>query len=73
MKQLRERTNKRAEEIAAELGVALATVRFWEQGHHEPRITLSAMPKLLEVYQCSLEEIVQATLKSQKSFQEKNE
>lgn len=60
MKQLRERTGKRAEEIAVELGVAVSTVRNWDQLRNVPRMTPLGMKKLMDAYGCSFEELVQA-------------
>jgi putative transcriptional regulator len=60
MKDLRLRAGKRAEEIAVELGVAVSTVRNWDQLKTAPRMTPLAMQKLTEVYGCSFDELVQA-------------
>ena len=57
---LRIRSGKRAEEVAAELGVAMSTVRNWEQLRNVPRMTPMNLQKLMEVYQCSFEELVEA-------------
>lgn len=60
MKQLRLRANKRAEEIAADLGVAISTVRNWEQLKFVPRMTPKDMKKLMDVYKCTFDELVEA-------------
>jgi putative transcriptional regulator len=60
MKQLRERINKRPEQIAVDLEVTLSTVRNWESGRHEPRLPISEIPKFLAVYECTLEEAIDA-------------
>ena len=60
MKQLRVRSGKRAEEIAAELGVAMSTVRNWEQLRNVPRMTPAGLKRLMEVYQCTFDELVEA-------------
>jgi putative transcriptional regulator len=60
MKQLRLRANKRAEEIAADLGVAISTVRNWEQMKFVPRMTPKDMKKLMNCYNCTFEELVEA-------------
>jgi len=62
MKELRIRSGKRAEEIAAELGVAMSTVRNWEQLKNMPRMTPKGMKTLMEVYQCTFEELIEAEL-----------
>lgn len=60
MKDLRLRVGKRAEEIAVELGVAVSTVRNWDQLKTVPRMTPVGLQKLMKVYQCTFEELVQA-------------
>jgi hypothetical protein len=64
MKQLRIRSGKRAEEIAAELGVAMSTVRNWEQLRNVPRMTPMGLQKLMSVYQCTFDELVEAEQES---------
>jgi transcriptional regulator with XRE-family HTH domain len=60
MKQLRVRAGKRAEEVAAELGVAISTVRNWEQRKTSPRMTPASLKRLMTVYQCTFDELVEA-------------
>lgn len=60
MKDLRLRSGKRAEEIAVELGVAVSTVRNWDQLKTVPRMTPTGFQKLMEVYNCTFEELIQA-------------
>lgn len=60
MKDLRLRSGKRAEEIAVELGVAVSTVRNWDQLVTVPRMTPLNLLKLMQAYNCSFEELVQA-------------
>ena len=60
MKQLRERTGKRPEEVAVELGVAVSTVNNWDQLRTVPRMTPSGLRKVMEVYGCSFEELIAA-------------
>lgn len=60
MKDLRIRAGKRAEEVAAELGVAISTVRNWEQLKNVPRMTPKALQRLMDVYSCSFEDLLQA-------------
>ncbi|ABW32998.1 helix-turn-helix domain-containing protein [Acaryochloris marina] len=73
MKQLRERLNKRPEEIAVELNVALSTVRNWESGRHEPRLPISEIPQFLKTYQCSLDDAIAAAAASHKKFHGKKQ
>lgn len=60
MKQLRIRSGKRAEDIASLLNVAMSTVRNWEQLKNAPRMTPLGMQKMMEVYGCTFEDLVQA-------------
>lgn len=60
MKELRLRSGKKAEEIAVELGVAVSTVRNWDQLKTAPRMTPSGIKRLMQVYNCTFEELVKA-------------
>lgn len=60
MKELRERVGKTAQQVASELDVALSTVNNWDQLKYPPRMTASGFTKLMTVYKCSLEELVEA-------------
>ena len=60
MKDLRIRAGKRAEEIAVELGVAISTVRNWEQLKNVPRMTPKSLQRLMQVYGCTFEDLIQA-------------
>ncbi len=64
MKDLRLRSGKRAEEIAVELNVAVSTVRNWDQLATAPRMTALGFKRLMEVYGCTFEELVEATLEA---------
>ncbi len=57
MKRLRLRSEKRAEEVAAELGIAISTLRNWEQQKNVPRMTPKGLQKLMEIYDCTFEEV----------------
>lgn len=60
MKELRLRAGKRAEVIAVELGVAVSTVRNWDQLNTAPRMTPLGLFKLMEVYACTFEDLIKA-------------
>lgn len=60
MKDLRLRSGKRAEEIAVELGVAVSTVRNWDQLKSTPRMTPKNFRRLMLAYQCTLDELIEA-------------
>ena len=60
MKDLRLRSGKRAENIAVELDIAISTVRNWDQLKSVPRMTPTGFKRLMEVYGCSLDELIEA-------------
>ena len=64
MKELREKVQLSPEAVAVALDVAVSTVRNWEAGSSEPRPGVTNLPKYLEVYQCSLAELVEAAKES---------
>ncbi|MBT9159567.1 MAG: hypothetical protein DDT26_00826 [Dehalococcoidia bacterium] len=64
MRELRTRSGKRAEEIAAEAHVSISTVRNWEQGRTAPRMTPLELVQLMKVYNCTFDELVAAELES---------
>lgn len=69
MKRLRHRSQKRTEEVAAELGVAISTIRNWEQNKNAPRMTPKGFQKLMEVYECTLDELIQMETKLEEKGQ----
>jgi transcriptional regulator with XRE-family HTH domain len=58
IKELRQRAGLKAEEVAVKLGVARSTIGNWEQGKAVPHFDV--IGNLLELYQCSFEELRQA-------------
>ncbi|NEO88657.1 MAG: helix-turn-helix domain-containing protein [Spirulina sp. SIO3F2] len=60
MKELRERVDKRPEQIAVELGVAVSTVHNWDQLRTVPRMTPAGIANVMRVYRCTLDELVEA-------------
>ena len=64
LKQLREKTQLKAEEAAFKLDIALSTLRNWEAGKHQPTMTPDQFANALKVYDCTLEEFRQAVRKS---------
>ena len=62
MKQLRTRLHPplTAQDVAEELGISVSTVSNWDTGRYRPRLVPSQMMKLLELYQCTLSELVEA-------------
>lgn len=60
MKELRERAGLGAEEAAFRVGVAHSTIRNWESGKTEPSLGVTKTSELLQLYQCTFEELEQA-------------
>lgn len=54
---LREKVGLTQEALADALGVTDHTVRNWEKGRAEPRLTISQTKILCRVLQCSLEDL----------------
>jgi transcriptional regulator with XRE-family HTH domain len=65
MKDLRLRAGKKPEEIAVALGVAVSTVHNWDQLRTVPRMTPARLRQLMEVYQCTFDELIQAEIEAQ--------
>jgi transcriptional regulator with XRE-family HTH domain len=61
LKELRVRSRLTAEQVAVSLGKSVATIRFWESGKHTPRLTPPETLKLCQLYECSLEELAEAS------------
>ena len=63
MKLLRVRLDPelKIEEIALKAGVTSGTVRNWESGRSRPKLYPEQMQALLDLYQCSLSELIEAS------------
>lgn len=57
---LRKRTGLTQRQIARALDVRESTVSEWERGISVPHLPLSKVRQMLEVYQCSLDELIEA-------------
>jgi transcriptional regulator with XRE-family HTH domain len=57
---LRERAGLTQREVAIALGKRESTISDWERFAHRPKLHLAEVLKLQRLYQCSLEELVQA-------------
>ncbi len=68
MKQLREKAGLRSVDVASKLGIAESTVRNWDIGRHSPRLPIEEIPEFLKVYQCTLEEAIEAARNSKNKF-----
>lgn len=60
---LRQRANLTQRQLADILDITIKTVSSWERGVVEPRLTFAEAKKMMEVMQCSYEELVEATRK----------
>ncbi len=60
MMELRKKSGLKAEQVAVKLGIAMSTVRNWEQGKTIPKLRIDQFVKLCELYDCSLEELYKA-------------
>ncbi len=55
--QLRIKAGLRAVDVGYELGINESTIRNWEKGRTIPTITFAQIDKLMELYNCSYEEL----------------
>lgn len=55
--ELRQKVGVTQEALAEALGVTDHTVRNWEKGRAEPRLTIRQTKRLCAVLQCSLEDL----------------
>lgn len=60
---LRENVGLTQRQLAQALDVTINTISAWENGRHEPRLTLSQTKLLTEVLNCSLDDLVTAAQK----------
>jgi DNA-binding transcriptional regulator YiaG len=60
IKQLRTRLGLRTVDVASYVNIAESTVRNWEYGKTIPKLRLDQLKKLLELYQCSFDELYYA-------------
>jgi transcriptional regulator with XRE-family HTH domain len=60
VKNLRKRAGLTQRAVSVALDVREGTVGDWERGNAEPRLPLSKVRKLIELYQCTLDELIDA-------------
>jgi DNA-binding transcriptional regulator YiaG len=65
LKELREKSGLSVERVAVEMGKAVSTIRFWEAGTYAPSLTPMETLKLVNLYQCSLQELAESFLATQ--------
>jgi transcriptional regulator with XRE-family HTH domain len=63
LKKLRERAGLTQRKLADALDVTIKTVSAWERGVGEPHLTISETQRLMDVLQCTFEELLEATSK----------
>ncbi len=64
MRQLRERAKLRTVDVASQLGIAESTVRNWEHGRTLPKLRVDQFSRLLEIYNCSWDDLEDAVKES---------
>jgi len=57
---LRKRVNLTQRQVAKALDVRESTVSEWERGLSKPHLIPSKTKKLLELYQCTIDELIEA-------------
>ena len=67
MRQLRDRLGLRTVDVASRLKIGESTVRNWEHGRAVPRFEV--ISNLLDLYQCSFEQLNQAVKESRAKAQ----
>ncbi|MEW6495640.1 MAG: helix-turn-helix transcriptional regulator [Cyanobacteriota bacterium] len=64
---LRNRAGLTRRQVAAELDVTEKTIYVWETSPNTPRLTVAQVQRLMEILNCSMEELVEATEKRPQS------
>ncbi len=62
---LRKRVGLTQRKLADGLGITIKTISGWERGVTEPRLTIAETQRLMEVLQCTFEELLEATRKQE--------
>ena len=73
LKELREKTGLSPERVAVELGKSVSTIRFWEAGTYIPNLSPSETLHLIRLYQCTLEELTESFIETQRKSGRKKE
>ena len=69
MKALRQQIGLSTGKVAKELDIAESTVRNWEKGRSSPRLEVSKMVQLCELYQVTIQELRDAVNESNRTTQ----
>lgn len=67
MQLLRNNAGLTAQAVAAELDVAESTVRNWDKGRTEPKLKIEQFDKLMKLYKCSFNDLLEAVRNSMNS------
>jgi len=59
--ELRNRAGLTRRQVAMELGVTEKTIYVWETSSNPPRLTVAQVQRLIEMLNCSMAELVEAT------------
>lgn len=62
---LRKRAGLTQRKLADALNVTIKTVSAWERGVGEPHLTISETQRLMDILQCTFEELLEATSQQQ--------
>ena len=66
MRDLREKQGLRTVDVASKIDVAESTVRNWEKGRTIPKLRADQFAALIDLYECSFEELYLAIQESVK-------
>jgi len=55
---LRQRTGLTQQELADAIGVTKKTISIWEKGSVEPKLTFEQTKQLMELLNCTLDELI---------------
>ncbi|BCL40063.1 helix-turn-helix transcriptional regulator [Nostoc sp. MS1] len=73
LKELREKAGLSAERVAVELSKSVSTIRFWEAGTYIPNLSPSETLQLIRLYQCTLEELAESFIETQRKSGKRSE
>jgi transcriptional regulator with XRE-family HTH domain len=62
---LRKRAGLTQRKLADALNVTIKTVSAWERGVGEPHLTIAETQRLMDILQCTFEELLEATSQPQ--------